>query len=323
MIKSYLLGVDGKRKVDVPLPELLSILAEEGNLLWIDFFKPTLEEIKILSEVFKFHPLAIEDCINVNHHPKIDNFEDYLFVVLHAPDYRKGPEKVRTTEVDFFLGKNYLVSYHQQPLKIIQIMQDKCEKGADSVMGKGADFLMYEIIDLITENYLPILDRVDERIESSINPHLQHPSPHVLEEIFSLRKGLIYLRRVIGPQRDTINRLTREDFHHIMPRTRIYFRDVYDRLIRVFDLIETYKDVIFGAQEAYISALNQKTNDIIKILTVVSTILMPLNFIASIYGMNFDFMPELRSKWGYPLILGVMILMTGFMVYFMKKKKWF
>ena len=308
---------------NIPSSELPAVLAEEGNFLWVDFFKATREEVKILSDVFKFHPLAIEDCTNVVHHPKIDNFEDYLFIVLHTPDYKKSPEKIRTTEIDFFLGKNYLVTFHEQPLKVINTLQEKCEKGAEPIMGKGADFLMYQIVDLIMESYMPILDRVDERIESCINRILENPSTDVLNEIFSLKRGLLYLRRIIGPQRDTINRLTREEFHHIMPRTRIYFRDVYDRLIRIFDLIETYRDVIVGAQDSYLSAVSQKTNEVIRILAVVSTLIMPPTLIASIYGMNFKFMPELDWKWGYLLSIGLMVISVAVMICIMKKKKWF
>jgi magnesium transporter len=313
MIKSYLLNLEGKFISNVPVAELPTILAGDGNFLWVDLFKATRDEIKVLSDVFKFHPLAIEDCTNVIHHPKIDNFEDYLFVVLHAPDFKRSPDKLRTTEIDFFLSKNYLVTYHEQPLKVISSLQEKCEKSADSVMGKGPDFLMYQIVDFV----------MDEKIENCINRIMKEPTTQVLEEIFSLKRGLLYLRRIIGPQRDTINRLTREEFHNIMPRTRIYFRDVYDRLIRIFDLIETYRDVIIGAQDAYLSAVSQKTNEVIKILAVVSTLIMPPTLIASIYGMNFKFMPELDWKLGYLVALGLMILSVAGMTYFMKRKKWF
>jgi magnesium transporter len=323
MIRSFLLNAEGKFLSNVPSSELPAVLAEEGNFLWVDFFKATREEVRILSDVFKFHPLAIEDCTNVVHHPKIDNFEDYLFIVLHTPDYKKSPDKIRTTEIDFFLSKNYLVTFHEQPLKVINALQEKCEKGAESIMGKGTDFLMYQIVDLIMESYMPILDRADERIESCINRILENPSADVLNEIFSLKRGLLYLRRIIGPQRDTINRLTREEFHHIMPRTRIYFRDVYDRLIRIFDLIETYRDVIVGAQDSYLSAVSQKTNEVIRILAVVSTLIMPPTLIASIYGMNFKFMPELDWKLGYLLSIGLMVMSVVIMIYIMKKKKWF
>lgn len=322
-MKSFLLTADGKCRLDVPVDEIAPALAEEGSVFWIDFFKATPEEIKILSDVFRFHPLAVEDCTNVIHHPKIDNFEDYLFIVLHAPDFKKGADKIKTTEIDFFLGKNYVVSYHEQPLKAVNAIQEKCERAPESVMSKGTDYLMYSIIDMIMENYLPILDRVDNRIENCVSQILQGTDRHVLDEIFALKRGLLYLRRIISPQRDTINRLTREEFHHIMPRTRIYFRDVYDRLIRIFDLIETYRDVIIGTQDTYLSAVSQKTNDIMKTLTVMSTIFMPLNLIAGLYGMNFSFMPELSWKWGYPFVLLLMCLVAVAMIFFMKRKKWF
>jgi len=323
MIKSFLLTAEGKRRVDIPVEEISAVLAEEGSFFWMDFFKATPDEIRILSDVFKFHPLAVEDCTNVIHHPKIDNFEDYLFIVLHAPDFKKGADKIKTTEIDFFLGKNYLVTYHEQPLKAVNAVEEKCERAAESVMNKGTDYLMYSIVDTIMENYLPILDRVDNRIENCVTQILHGTDRHVLDEIFSLKRGLLYLRRIIGPQRDTINRLTREEFQHIMPRTRIYFRDVYDRLIRIFDLIETYRDVIIGTQDTYLSAVSQKTNDIMKTLTVMSTIFMPLNLIAGLYGMNFSFMPELSWKWGYPFALFLMGIVALAMGYFMKRKKWF
>ena len=323
MIKSYLFSQDGKSRDDVLPGELAQILNEESHVLWLDFFKATPEEIKILSEVFRFHPLSIEDCTSVIHHPKIDNFEDYIFMVLHAPDLKRTGEKIRTTEIDIFLGKNFVVTYHEQPIRAVSALQEKCQKNIESVLSKGADFVMYLLVDSIMENYMPILDKLDERIERCIDSILHQPSSTVLDEIFSLKRGLLYLRRVISPQRDTINRLTREEFHYITSRSRVYFRDVYDRLIRIFDLLETYRDVIIGAQDTYLSSVSQRTNDVIRVLTIVSTIIMPPSLIASIFGMNFRFMPELTWKWGYPFSLGLMAASSVIMLYLMKKNKWF
>lgn len=310
---------EGHRSFDRPAL-LPSLLADERNRLWVDLEAATPEEAEILSRDFHFHPLAIEDCISETLLPKIDDYSDYIFLVLHGSRPMTDHAFV-TAEMNFFLGSRYLVSYHDEPSRSISRAKERCLRGGPSVT-RGVDFLLHEILDGMVDNYFPVLDQFDSIIDRIEEEVFARPDRETLNRIFDLKKEVMHLRRVAGPQREILNRLSRDPFPVISAKAAVYFRDVYDHLARISDLAESYRDLVTGALEAYLSVVSNRLNEIMKVLTVFTATLMPLTVITGIYGMNFENMPELRFRYGYFIVLAVMAAITVGMLAFFRKKKW-
>jgi magnesium transporter len=301
-------------------PEILSALLEDKrSLIWVDLEAATEQESTLLSRYFNFHPLAIEDCISETLLPKVDDFGDYLFLVLHGA--RVSEKGLSTMEINFFLGPTYLVTYHDEPSRSINNAKDRCHKNSLSIT-RGVDFLLHEILDGMVDNYFPVLDHLDEAVDQVEEEVFKRPEQGTLNKIFNLKKEVMHLRRVTGPQREILNRLSRDPFPVISPKAAIYFRDVYDHLARISDLSESYRDLVSGALEAYLSVISNRLNEIMKVLTIFTATLMPLTVITGIYGMNFQNMPELQSRYGYYGILGIMALIAAAMLLYFRKKKW-
>ncbi|MFY9268436.1 MAG: magnesium/cobalt transporter CorA [Candidatus Manganitrophaceae bacterium] len=310
---------EGHRSFDQP-SFLPSLLTDKKNRLWIDLEAPTSEEAEILSRDFHFHPLAIEDCISETPLPKIDDYGDYIFLVLHGSRPMTDDTFV-TAEMNFFLGDRYLVSYHDESSRSINRAKERCLRQGPSIT-RGVDFLLHEILDAMVDNYFPVLDQFDTRIDRIEEEVFARPDRATLNQIFSLKKEVMHLRRVAGPQREILNRLSRDPFPVVSSKATVYFRDVYDHLARITDLSESYRDLVTSALDAYLSVVSNRLNEIMKLLTVFTATLMPLTVISGIYGMNFQNMPELQSRYGYFVILGVMAAMTIGMLFFFRKKKW-
>lgn len=310
---------EGHRSFDDPslLPSLLS---EKKNRIWVDFEGPSPQAAEILSSVFHFHPLAIEDCISETPLPKIDDYGEYIFLVLHGSRPMTDHTFV-TAEMNFFLGPRYLVSYHDEPSRSINKAKERCVREGPSIT-RGVDFLLHEILDAMVDNYFPVLDQFDARIDRIEEEVFARPDRETLNKIFSLKKEVMHLRRVASPQREILNRLSRDPFPVISSKAAVYFRDVYDHLARISDLAESYRDLVTSALDAYLSVVSNRLNEIMKLLTVFTATLMPLTVITGIYGMNFQNMPELHSRYGYFFILGVMALTSVGMLFFFRKKKW-
>jgi len=300
---------------------LPSLLKDESESVWVDLETPTEEETQILSSIFNFHPLAIEDCIAESHLPKLDDFDDYLFLVLHGARRGDAPGTFKAVELNFFLGKRYLVTYHQQLSRSINRTKERCLKNSLAI-SRGMDFLLYEILDSAVDNYFPILDDFDEVLDELEREVTASPSKETLDRIFSLKRDGMSLRRVTSPQREILNRLSRDPFAVVNKRTAIYFRDVYDHLVRINDLAESYKDLTTGLLEAYISMVSNRLNEIVKVLTALTVVFMPLTVITGIYGMNFKNMPELEWRYGYPATIGAMVTIAVMMLWFFRRKKW-
>ena len=310
---------EGFRRLDRPdlLPKLLEA---KRDLIWVDLENATEEESSVLSKYFNFHPLAIEDCVTETLLPKIDDFGDYIFLVLHGS--RVSEERGFTTaEINFFLGPHYLVSYHDQPSRSVNRTKERLLKNAPS-MTKGVDFLLHEILDGMVDNYFPVLDQFDDAVDGIEEEVFSHPDQETLNKIFTLKKEVMHLRRVTGPQREILNRLSRDNFSVISPKAAIYYRDVYDHLVRISDLSESYRDLITGALEAYLSVVSNRLNEIMKILTIFTATFMPLTLITGIYGMNFESIPGLRSEDAFWGVLGGMAIIIAAMFLFFRKKKW-
>ncbi len=300
---------------------LLGFLKDEEELVWADFEAPTDSENELLTSVFNFHPLAIEDCVAESHLPKVDDYEEYLFLVVHGARLSDTPGTFNTVEANFFIGKRFLVTYHREHSRAIEITKRRSQRNT-LALSKGVDFLLYELMDSLVDNYFPILDHFDEVIEELEHEAIHNPTRSTLDRIFSLKRDVTALRRITGPQRDLFNRLSRDRFAVISRRAAPYFRDVYDHLYRISDLSDSYKDLSGGLMEAYLMVVSNRLNEVIKVLTVLSAIMLPLTLITGIYGMNFTNMPELNSRYGYYGVLGVMGAVAFGLLYFFRRRKW-
>ncbi len=322
MIHTFVLSKDKKFYTGLPNEKIKNFLQEKSSLVWVDLEQATEEENAVLSDVFNFHPLAIEDCLNITHHPKIDKFENYLFIVMHAFDFGSMEKEISTLELNLFLGKNFVVTYHARPIRSVIQTKEKCLNNYMAVMGKGADFLVYNIFDALVDNFIPTLNTLDHRIDE-LEEEVFFEEEDFLSKVNTVRNDVLYLRKIIRPQRNTINLLTRSNEPFIEKEKEIYFRDVYDQLYRIYEQCDNYRDIISGILDMHLSLSSNKMNQIMKTLTIVMTIMLPLTLITGIYGMNFKYMPELNYKYSYFIVLGAMAVIALLLIYYMKKKKWF
>jgi len=301
-------------------PELLKEIPDAFH--WIDLEDPTVKEATILEDPFHFHPLAIEDCLSEVHHPKVDDYDTYIFAILHGIRFDAPTDQFITRELDIFLGPNYLITHHNGPMRSITGVREMCNKNLQASMPRGVDFLLHSILDQMFEHYFPSLDAIEDKIQLVQVEVFENPSRETLDRIFALKKDVMQLRRICLPQREIINRLARADFKVISQRASVYFRDIYDNLYRIVEGSMSYQDMTQSTMDAYLSAVSNRLNETMKRLTVISAVLMPLTVITGIYGMNFEFMPEIHWKYGYPFALGLMAAAAGTLLWLMKRKNW-
>jgi magnesium transporter len=299
-------------------PELLT----EDALHWIDLEDPTVKEATILEDPFHFHPLAIEDCLAEVHHPKVDDYEAYIFVIVHGMRFDAPTDSFITRELDIFLGKNYLVTHHRGPMRSIAAARELCGKNLQAAMPRGVDFLIHQILDQMFEHYFPALDAIEDKIQLVQVEVFEKPTRETLERIFALKRDALQLRRICQPQREILHRLSRGEFKGISPKAAIYFRDIYDNLYRIVDASFTYQDLIQGTLDAYLTAVSNRLNETMKRLTVFGAVFAALTVITGVYGMNFDYMPELKWRYGYLMVWALMAAITAGLLVLFKKKEW-
>jgi len=302
--------------------QMRQVLNDPASVLWVDLNVIDEEEIDIMTEIFNLHPLTIEDLIMANARPKVENFNDYLFLVMFSIEtLEKDKGKLKTDERDFCLGKNFLITAHNNGPAAFSVCKDRLRKQSP-IIKNGADFLLYSLLDSLVDSYFPIISEFDNMVDEMSDELFRDPSNETLHKIYLLKNEIMYLRRTIGPQADVISMIARGNTPFISPANAIYYRNIYDNLVRLNDVVGTSRDIVTGAMEAYVSIVSNRLNEIMKTLTIISTIMMPLTLIASFYGMNFKHMPELDSKYAYPMVIAVMVLITVIMLIFFKKKKW-
>jgi magnesium transporter len=302
------------------LPELLK---DKSSVVWVDMDAPTTDDERILLDVFKFHPLTVEDCRENRHYPKIEEFPDYVYFIVHGVTADTSPEAFNTIELDGFLGPNYVITYHHDTFRSINNVKQLLRTSPVACQ-RGAPFLLHQILDQVVDYYSPILDSFDEKIdllEDNIFA-LKKPNNQILAEIMDLKRGVLRLRRISTKQMDILYRMSRGEFHLIPPEMLPFYRDIYDHLVRVTDLAESYRDLIGGSLDAYLSVVSNRLNEIMKVLTIFSAVMLPLTFIAGVYGMNFENMPELHSRYGYYAAWGLMILVAIVMLGFFWRRGW-
>lgn len=307
------------------LPELL---ADKDNLVWVDLLGETsaqIEEAKnVLLKVFKFHYLTVEDCIETRNLPKVEPFPDYLYFIVHGiKPGETHPTNFVTKELDVYLGDNYVVTFHLERFKSIKKVKQQI-RTSPFVCQRGADYLLHQILDFLVDLYMPLVDDIDQAIndlEDCIFSQKTSGS-EILEEITDLRRSVARLKRISSRQLDILYRMSNGEFPQISGKILPFYRDVYDHLHRISDLSESYKELVAGLFQIHFSVTADKTNEIIKFLTIFSSIILPLSLIAGIYGMNFENMPELKTRNGYFITLAVMAVVTIGLLFYFKHKGW-
>ena len=296
---------------------------EKDTVTWINISGiHKLEIIKSLGERFALHPLVLEDILNTDHRPKMEDFDDYLFLVLkmlHAPNEE---ESIEYEQISIILTPRVVISLQEYEGDIFDPVRERIRNAKGRIRKKGTDYLAYALLDIIVDYYFNIFERIGERVEELQEIVLSDPKSEVLKEIQELRQEMISLRKSIWPLREVINTLVRDDSPLISADVTVYLRDVYDHTIQVIDAIETFRDMISGMMDMYMSSVSNKMNEVMKVLTIIATIFIPMTFLAGIYGMNFKFMPELEWPWAYPLLWMVMIAVFLSMMAYFKRKRW-
>ncbi len=327
MIRSLYYSQDTGLQTDYKVAEFAHILKEKVGFLWVDFEDtPPETDEPILREIFGFHPLAVDDALQESHVPKLDDWSSYLYIVLHAVIFdRENEDHVDTLELDIFLGENYIVTHHDQNISGIDRVWNSCLRD-DRFWKSGPDYLFYRIADEVVASYMPVVEALDEEIDQTEDQVFVKPTEQMLERIFSLKRAGLHLRRVIGPQREVLNKLARDDYKVIDAPVKVYFRDVYDHLVRLYDLTESIRDLVSGTLDTYLSVINNRMNDIMKTLTVITTLFMPISFLTGFFGMNF-FQPvaPLQTWTGmmaFMITLAIFVSVPIAMVFWIRSKGW-
>lgn len=325
MIRIFYRHVSGTIVSDFPI-EQLSTAIQDGNAnLWIDMLEPTGEECsRILEEIFNFHPLAVEDATSSLLVPKINDYRRYLFLVIHNVYPGSRLVDLVSSEMDIFLGPNYIVTMHQRSMVSIETLWDEVfhEEGG---LAHSPALLLYEILDRQVDRFARLLDQFEaelERLGDVIFLEGPESDGDLLDEILTAKSSALRLTRVLRPQRDMMNRLVNTDYNVVPSSARVYFADVYDHLVRMVGLVEGMQELSRSTVDIYLALANNRMNEIMKVLTIMSTIFIPLSFFAGVYGMNFDFMPELHWRWAYPLLWLVFIATAATLLRFFRKWRW-
>jgi magnesium transporter len=324
MIRSFVFSDGRLVSQDLEREALRLVRADKGLILWVDLDHPTEEETKfILESVFQFHPLAIEDCVTPSSLPKVEDYEDYLFIVTHAVDFKRT-EKFNSTELDLFLGKDYLVTYHTTPLRSVTTLTDRITK-LTGIGPRGPDRIAHSLLDLLVDNYAPVIEELRAELEDLEEDVLARDSGQqkLVNELLHVRSDFTRLRTIVRPQRDVIDRLARGDSKLIRSKLLPYFRDLRDNLARLEETSASYHERLMMAFDIYLNKAAFEANEGIKFLTALTAVTLPAVMVGGWYGMNFDHMPELRSPHGYLWACCLTIVSTALMVIYLKKKKWF
>jgi magnesium transporter len=321
MLHTFLYHKGKPLETNISRAQMFHALQEKEALLWVDLEDPNEFETDALIEIFNFHDLAIEDCISDISQPKLDDYEEYLFLVTHAVSLRPKNELL-TTELDVFLGKTYVVTFHKSAIRSIEQVREAAEKKPEVFLGRGADLLVHAVLDQLVDSYTPVLEQYDQRMDALEEEMFNSASKNFLEMVIQAKREIFQLRRLVAPQRDTVNYLARTPTPFIKPKHAIYFRDIHDHLFRIYGMIEGFHEMIPSILQVYYSHSSHTLNESIKRMTVMATLTMPAVIIASIYGMNFRFMPELDWQYGYVFSLGLIAVISLGMLAWMKLRKW-
>ncbi|MEG3898280.1 MULTISPECIES: magnesium/cobalt transporter CorA [unclassified Microcoleus] len=312
-------------------PQEAAAYLDTESVSWVDMLGLGNKETwRHMGEVFNLHLMTQEDVVNVPQRPKVVDYENHLLIIAWMVMIKPNSDNFHKEQVSFLLGKHYLVTIQEEPdYDCFGPVRDRIRKGQGSIRKHGTDYLAYTLLDSIIDGFFPVLEVYGERIEELEDEVVVNPTRRTLEKIYKIRRELLTLRRAIWPQRDAINTLIRDSSDLISPEVRIYLRDCYDHTVQVMDMVETYRELSSGLMDVYLSSVGNKMNEIMKLLTVISSIFIPLTFVAGVYGMNFNTeksplnMPELNWYFGYPLCWAIMVAIASALVYFFWRRGWF
>jgi len=298
-------------------------LKRRPSISWINI--DGLHEIDIIEKIgkcFDIHPLVLEDILDTDQRPKMEDYEKFIFLVLKMLYVEDKTQEIHSEQVSLILGNNYVISFQETIGDVFDSVRERIRGSKGRIRKMGADYLAYALTDAIVDNYYTILEKIGEKIESMQEDIISNPNPETLQHIHKLKRDMIYLRKSVWPLREVINGLLREESKLIKKSSHIYLRDLYDHTIQVIDTIETYRDMVSGMLDIYISSVSNKMNEVMKVLTIFAAIFIPLTFIAGVYGMNFHHMPELSYTWAYPAVWIVIIVVAISLLGYFKHKKW-
>jgi len=307
--------------------DLKKALKDSDSLIWLDLCDESVSSSqKVLSEIFHFHPLSIDDALVETHNPKIDEWDNYLYLALAGVNPDQPLEELdKSIELDIFLGRNYLVSYHPERIQAIDKVWVNIFRDERQVQ-RGSNYLLYQIIDELANEYMAMIDQLDMKVERIEDILLEKPDNLILQEIFIIKRSLLNLRRIVAPQREVLNKLSRGDYAVVNMNERMYYRDVYDHLVRIHDITESLRDLVSSALDMYLSVVNNRLNDIMKTLTLITTLFMPLSFLTGFFGMNFFFAGPDFGSWTSPsaffAALSIIVSLPLFMFLWMRKREW-
>jgi len=295
----------------------------KSSVMWLNIdgvHQP--EIIEQVGKSFGLHPLVAEDIASTGQRPKMEDFDDYIFVVLRMLRFDEKENETKTEQISILLGSDFVISFQEREGDVFDHIRERLRNNKGRIRKLGSDYLAYALIDAIVDNYFMILEKLGETIEDIEDSLVTNPTSETLQTIHNLKREMIFLRKSVWPLREVINRLERSESALINKSTCIYLRDVYDHTIQVMDAVETFRDMLSGMLDIYLSSVSNRMNEVMKVLTVIATIFIPLTFVAGIYGMNFRHMPELEQAWSYPAVLILMLGVALLMVVYFRRKKW-
>ncbi len=311
------------REKDIGVPEECYVFNQGPILTWINV--DGIHDAALMEKLggcFGLHPLVQEDILNTDQRPKVEDYGEDLFIVFKSLTFDDRKEEIEAEQISLILRPNAVLSFQEKEGDAFTFVKDRLRSEKGRIRKMGADYLTYALLDVVVDHYFGVLEKLGDRIEVLEGELLTEPNPPTLQRLQKLKREMLFLRRWIWPLREVISSLERGDFRGVQENTRLYLRDVYDHTIQVIDTIEVFRDMLSGMVDIYLSSVNNRLNAVMKVLTIIATIFMPLTFLAGVYGMNFKHMPELEWKWGYPLVWAVMIGIAAFMLLMFRRKKW-
>lgn len=296
----------------------------QGRVSWLSVGGVhSAEVIEGIGDLYRLHPLLLEDIMNTDQRPKLEDYGDYIFIVVKKLSLNGPSNMVRAEQVSIVLGSDYIITFEEGAQELFAAVREGIRTGKGRIRRMGADYLLYALIDTIVDNYFAVTEQLGEKVEVVEDEVVTRAGASTVRDIHNLKREMIFLRRSVWPLREVVGSLERGETRLVSDQISVYLRDVYDHVIQVMDTVETYRDMISGMLDIYLSSVSNRLNEVMKVLTIIATLFMPLTFIAGVYGMNFQHMPELKSPWGYPAVLILMAAVTAFMLLYFKRKKWF
>lgn len=324
-VKITIIDYDEDRIQEKEITEVEEVFPfkDTPSVTWINV--DGIHQVEIIEKIgnfFGLHPLVQEDIVHAEQRPKREEFENNIYTVVNMFIYNDVLKRAEAEQISLILGPNYVISFQEKRGDVFDSMRERIRSNKGRIRKMGADYLAYSLLDTVVDHYFVVLEKFGDRVEEVEEELVSHPDPGSLQEIHRLKREMILLRKSVWPLREVISSLEKAESSLIKKTTQIYLRDVYDHTIQIIDTVETYRDMLSGMHDTYLSSVSNRMNEIMKVLTIIATIFIPLTFIAGIYGMNFKFMPELGWRWAYFVVWGVIIVVALTMIIYFKRKKW-